>query len=114
MNLRLLARGAFVFLVAGAISGCALGAQTGSVVVEVRAMTPGSQGNSYDVTVRGPDQKAVESLEVSVGQSITIDDVPLGWVSIEADSLCTVESELTKEHPTMRLIADAANCTLAD
>lgn len=78
MNFRLLAYGVFVFLVAGTMSGCALGAQTGSVVVEVRAMTPDSQRNSYDVTVRGPDQKVLDSLEVSAGQSITIDDVPLG------------------------------------
>ena len=99
-------------LAVGSLSGCSLGVTNGSVVVEVRAMESGDQADSYDVTVRGPGEAVVSSREVHVGSSITIDNVPLGWVSVET-ALCTVEGELSQESPTMRLVMapDEKNCT---
>ncbi|ALV47091.1 hypothetical protein MB46_17975 [Arthrobacter alpinus] len=114
MDLKYLARGAAAFLVVGAMTGCNSGAESGSVSVEVRAMTPGAQGGPYEVKVRGSDGELVNSREVSVGSTYVIEDVPYGWVSVEATSGCTVENELTSESPTMRMIIEADNCTLAD
>ena len=114
MDVRHFARGAAALLAISAMSGCASGTEAGSVVVEVRAMTPGAQGDSYEVKVLGPDGELVNSREVSAGSSNAFEDVPFGWVSVNANSGCTVEGELTSESPTMRMIIDADNCTIAD
>ena len=103
-----------MLLAVGTLSGCSWGAGTGSVFVQVGSMAPGAQSTSYDLTVLGPDQEIVASREVFAGSSIEIEDVPFGWVSVEAVSMCTVESELSRESPTMRLVVDETNCTLAD
>lgn len=109
-----LARVAAAFLVVGAMTGCTSGAQSGSVEVEVRTMAPGTQGNSYEVKIIGPDGEFANSQEVSVGSTYGIEGIPFGWVSVEATSGCTVEKELTLESPTMRLVRDGKNCILAD
>lgn len=101
-------------IIAATLAGCAPVAETGSVVVEVRAMVPGSQGNAHHVDVLGPDGGLVESREVSVGSTVTIENVPYGWVSIAAPKVCTVEGELGAEAPVMRLTIDAAHCTISN
>lgn len=77
-------------------------------------MAPDAQDASSDVTVLGPDQEVIASREVFAGSSIEIEDVPFGWVSIDAVGRCTVENELSLESPTMRLIIDEQDCTLTD
>lgn len=114
MNRRFLAEASAVVTIAATLAGCAPVAETGSVVVEVRAMVPGSQGTSHHVDVLGPDGGLVESREVSVGSTVTIENVPYGWVSIAAPKVCTVEGELGAEAPVMRLTIDAAHCTISN
>ena len=111
MDRRNLSRSVALILAVGTLSGCSSGAEVGRVFVEVRSMAPDAQGTSYDVTVLGPDQEVVASQEVAAGSSIEIEDVPFGWVSINAALMCTVESELSLESPTMRLIIDGKTCT---
>lgn len=114
MDRKYLARVAAAFLVVVAMTGCASGSQPGSVEVEVRTMAPGAQGNSYKVKIIGPDGDLATSQEVSVGSTYGIEGIPFGWVSVEATSGCTGESELTLESPTMRMVIDGENCILAD
>ncbi|MDD0857992.1 hypothetical protein NHF46_09890 [Arthrobacter alpinus] len=114
MNRRFLASVPAMVIVAAALAGCAPVAETGSVVVEVRAMAPGSPSSSHQVDVLGPDGGVVESLEVSVGSAVTIDNVPYGWVSIAAPEVCTVEGQLGAEAPVLRLTIDVAHCTISN
>lgn len=99
---------------AGTASGCTAGPQVGSVVVEVRAMAPDVPGQSYQVEVSAADGGFADSREVTVGSTITIENVPYGWVSVAAASSCTVEGQLESEAPTLRLIIDGTHCTLSN
>ncbi len=99
-------------LAVGFMSGCA--ADTGSVAIEVRSMAPDFQGTSYEVRVVGPEGELIASDTMNAGRSMSYEGVPLGTVSINADPLCTVESTLTSEHPTMKLTVDGLHCTLSD
>lgn len=114
MDRKYLARVAAAFLVAGAMTGCTSGSQSGSVEVEVRAMVPGAPGGSYEVKVIGPDGDFVNSQEVVVGSTYGIEGIPFGWVSVEATSGCTAKRELTSESPTLRMVIDGENCILSD
>lgn len=114
MDRQVFARLAPLLLIAPVLSGCAAGAQVGQVVVEVRAMAPDAQSDAYDVSVLGGDGEPVGSREVRVGSATTFENVPLGWVTVEAASSCTGESELTSQHPTLRLVIDAEHCSVTD
>lgn len=109
-----LARGAAALLVVGAMTGCASGAQSGSIEVEVRTMVPGDQGGSYEVTVTGPGGELASSQEVSVGSTYGMEGIPFGWVTVEATSGCKGERELSSASPTMRMVIDGKNCILTD
>ncbi|MFC8304662.1 hypothetical protein ACFUCV_13375 [Specibacter sp. NPDC057265] len=98
------------FLVIGAMTGCTTDAHSGKVEVEVRAMAPGAQGNSYEVKIIGPDGDFANSQEVSVGSTYGIEGFPFGTVSVEASSGCVVESELSLESPRLRVVIDGENC----
>lgn len=104
--------GVAMILAVGTLSGCNGGPATGSVFVEVR---PGAQGaSSYDVRVFGPDQEVVTSREVFVGSTVEIEGAPFGWVKVEAVDMCTIESELSRESPKIRLVIDTKSCTSTD
>lgn len=75
---------------------------------------PALQGGKYEVRVVGPDGALIFSEAMRGGDSFSHADIPLGWVSISADPLCTVEAELTPDQPSMGLIVDGSNCTLTD
>jgi hypothetical protein len=105
----------FVALIcAGCLSGCAPMLEPGSIAVEIRSTAPDAQGDRYQVRVVQSDGTLIFSQDMSAGSSLSYGDVPLGWVSISADSQCKVEAELTIEQPSMGLIVDGTNCTLAD
>lgn len=109
-----LARVAAASLTVFVMTGCASGAQSGSIEVEVRTMVPGDEGGSYDVTVIGPDGVLADAQEVSVGSTYGMEGVPFGWISVDATSGCTARQELTSESPTMRMVIDGKNCILTD
>lgn len=98
----------------GFLSGCAPGLEPGSVAVEIRPIVPAVQGGKYEVRVVGPDGALIFSAAMRAGESLSRADIPLGWVSISADPLCTVEAELTPDQPAMGLIVDGSNCALTD
>ncbi|WP_152916090.1 hypothetical protein [Arthrobacter sp. RIT-PI-e] len=107
-----LVRGTGVLLAVGFMSGCS--ADTGSVAIEVRSMTPDTQGTLFDVRVLGPEGELIASDRMITGRSMFYEGVPLGSISINADPLCVVQSTLTSEHPTMKLIVDGTHCILSD
>ena len=106
--------GLAMIVAAGTLLGCSSHTDGGSVFVKVRPVASQGRSISYDVTVRSSEPEVVTSREVSTGSSIEIEAVPFGWVSIEAATLCTVESELSAESPSIRLVIDERSCTLAE
>lgn len=114
MDTRFYARVAAASLIVGAMAGCTSGAHPGSVEVEVRTMAPGTQSSSYDVKISSRDGDVASSQEISVGSTYGVEGVPLGWVSVELTPGCKVESELTLESPTMRVVIDGNDCILTD
>src|SRR3954452_3860764 len=103
-----------ILLALVALTGCSSAADSASVVVEVRATTPGDQSGPYAVKIMGPADELVASFESKVGSTTAVDEVPFGWVSVEASPRCSVATELSSDSPTMRLIIDGETCTLAD
>lgn len=99
-------------LAVGLLTGCS--EETGSVTVEIRSLVPGTDTSTYRVSAVHADDGLIHSDDLGPGQTYTAENVRLGWVTLSADPRCTVESELTAEHPTMRLIVDGTDCTLAD
>lgn len=96
------------------LSGCAPALEPGSVAVEIRSVLPVALSGEYDVRIVGPDGAVIFSRDMGAGHSLSYGDVPLGWVSVSAQPLCTVEAELTADHPTIGLIVDGSHCTLTD
>lgn len=107
-------RVATAFLIVAALAGCASGVQPGNVEVEVRTMAPGAQGGSYDVKIVSRNGDVANSQEVSVGSTYGVEGVPLGWVTVEVTSGCKIETELTLDSPTMRVVIDGDACILSD
>ena len=101
-------------LAVGALTGCASGVATGSVVVEVRDMPPHVQGDSYDVEIIGLDGTVLSSFAVNDDSTRVIDDDPFGWIAVEASATCRVEAELSPESPTIRMTMESTHCTLSD
>lgn len=114
MGTRYFLYGIGLVLTVGTVSACAPVDGRGSVAVEVRAMSPKEKVAAYDVSVIGPDDELLFSQEMGAGESVVWAEVPLGWVSVNAEPFCTVDSELTSESPTMRLILDGIDCILTD
>lgn len=114
MSVRFLASGLSIAVLSAITSGCASEAEMGSVTVEVRLSDSDLPSASRVVTVYGPEGEMVETREVESGTISVIDQVPLGWVTVEADSSCEVASELNVQHPSMTLIFDGDDCILTD
>lgn len=107
----------FVFCIgfplsAGLMTACV--PAPGSVAIELRTMPPELQADSYEIRVVDSDNELIFSETMRAGSSLSYGDIPLGWVQISAAQICIVESELTSEFPTMRLIVEEATCTLTN
>lgn len=112
MKLQHLQRHVALLVVVGSVSGCT--PERGSVAIDIQAMALDARTTTYEVRVAGPDNEVIFTQAMGAGQSFSRGNVPLGWVSISAGPACTVSTELTSEHLTMRLIVDGKRCTLAD
>ncbi|WP_430592083.1 hypothetical protein [Humidisolicoccus flavus] len=114
MKHRILAVGAASLMTVGMVSGCTLPPSSGSVVVEVREMGPDVLGDSYEVHVTEPGGTDIRSDVAYLGGALTFEDVPFGWVVVEASPACTVETSVSAESPVLRLIIEGTHCTMTD
>ena len=114
MNLRNVSFGLSAMVLGVVLVGCIPHVEQGFVNVEVRSVDASAPGGIYTVTITGPDGEEIETSRLGEGSSLTLGSVPFGWVKIEADSRCSVESELNADRPSMGLVIDGVNCTLTD
>ncbi|GAA2831558.1 hypothetical protein FB468_0822 [Leucobacter komagatae] len=115
MHGRLLTTAALALATAAAsltLAGCA-SAQTGTATIELRQLPEDLAGEQVQVRV-SVDGEAFEALELGEGTTMAFEGVPFGEVEIEAGKVCSVAGSIDEPNPTIRLIVEGANCTLAD
>ncbi len=96
-----------------ALAGCSQNSSdTGTATIEVRTL-PTEYSDGVDVTVTS-DGESVATAHIGEGDSEELPDIPFGWVKVAAEGVCEVETEILAEHPTIRLIVEGIDCTLAD
>ena len=115
MHGRLLTTAALALATAAAsftLAGCAF-AQTGTATIELRQLPDDLAGEQLQVQV-SVDGEVFETLQLSGGTTVALEDVPFGEVEIEAAEVCSVAGPIGEPNPTIRLIVEGAHCTLAD
>lgn len=98
-----------------ALLGCAQSdAATGTVTLGFRDAIADETGDVTFKILNRAGSEVAESHTLGLGTTVAVAEVPFGWTTIEAVGVCSVEGELTAEHPTMSLIIDAEGCSLTD
>ena len=90
------------------LSGCA--PTSGTVTVEVRALSQADRDWSLKVTIRDAVKNVVARQTMRAGESRAFVGVPLGEVTITAQGLCTVETTLTERG--VQALFEPLHCTI--
>ncbi|KUF07137.1 hypothetical protein [Leucobacter sp. G161] len=110
---RLLAAGTLAVITGLALAGCAAD-PTGTVTLQVSEFADDYDSDSVEVALSiGGEEFA--SVELREGDGRAIEDVPLGWLKIDALDYCSGEAELSATSPTMGLlISGDGSCAFTD
>lgn len=111
---RLLAAGTLALGTALTLAGCAVEEPTGTVTLQASEFADDYDSDSVDIALSiGGEEFA--SVELREGEGRVIEDVPLGWLRIDALDYCSGEAELSATSPTMGLlISGDGSCAFTD
>ncbi|KAM9862238.1 hypothetical protein ACI1US_01847 [Leucobacter sp. BZR 635] len=110
---RLLASGTLALVTGLALAGCAAEVPTGTVTLQVSEFAADHGSDSVEIALSVGGEE-VELVELGEGDGRVIEDVPLGWLKIDALDYCSGEAELTAGAPAMSLVISAEGCTFGD
>ncbi|MDA3146316.1 hypothetical protein JSO19_02850 [Leucobacter sp. UCMA 4100] len=96
------------------LTGCAPEPTTGTVSVQLRALSKDLGLDEVIVTIVGPDDKKLHAETLTEGVSMSFEDVPFGWITIDAAGVCSVGGELSAESLTLGLVVDGKHCEVTN